>query len=47
MVYRRQSEVTQRDPEEGRVLRGTEEGAGENVSATEIHQQDGQEQAGS
>lgn len=47
MVYRRQSEVTQRDPEEGRVLRGTEEGAGENVSATEIHQQDRQEQAGS
>lgn len=47
MVSRRQSEVTQRDLEEGRVLRGTEEGAGENVSAAEVHQQDGQKQAGS
>lgn len=47
MVYRCQSEVPQRDLEKGRVLRGTEEGARENISAAEIHQQDGQKQAGS
>lgn len=47
VAYWYKSKIAQRDPEEGGVLRRTAEGAGENISETEIHQQDRPEQASS